>query len=416
MPKEASDVLELLVIADDLTGALDASVQLSLKGYRVAVTQDCTVPAQLAQDYDVLTIDTETRHVSSRDAYTCVYNVAKRAQEHSVAHFYKKCDSGLRGNVGSELTALLDATGAAKLNFVPAYPALGRVTRDGVQYVDEKPLAESVFAYDPLNAVTASKVADIIAQESQMATYDSHAADRHGIMIYDCADTEELRSIGSSLEKNDGFRVAAGCAGLLGTYPAPQMKHESVSVPQLNPNLTVVSGSVNSVTVSQLDYAQQQGFPRLHVPLDQIMQVNWNDTQINCFTDRCIEAVNNTHSVLVDSLGDRPDQVTTVEKSSTAITDAMGQLAAILEARRSATLMVVGGDTLASFFSHSKIRVLEPMREIVEGVVLTRFRGQDGWQYVITKSGAFSGRDVFCKILSLLQTQREGMHDGIRSI
>lgn len=201
MPKEASDVLELLVIADDLTGALDASVQLSLKGYRVAVTQDCTVPAQLAQDYDVLTIDTETRHVSSRDAYTCVYNVAKRAQEHSVAHFYKKCDSGLRGNVGSELTALLDATGAAKLNFVPAYPALGRVTRDGVQYVDEKPLAESVFAYDPLNAVTASKVADIIAQESQMATYDSHAADRHGIMIYDCADTEELRSIGSSLEK-----------------------------------------------------------------------------------------------------------------------------------------------------------------------------------------------------------------------
>ena len=36
--------------------------------------------------------------------------------------FYKKTDSTLRGNIGSEIAALMDACKMERLPFIPAYP------------------------------------------------------------------------------------------------------------------------------------------------------------------------------------------------------------------------------------------------------------------------------------------------------
>ena len=75
---------------------------------------------------------------------------------------YKKTDSVLRGNIGAELSAALQASEAEYLAFVPSYPAMNRITKNGIHYVDEIPLSESIFGRDPFNPVTESDVAKLI--------------------------------------------------------------------------------------------------------------------------------------------------------------------------------------------------------------------------------------------------------------
>ena len=63
-----SVMAELLVIADDLTGALDSGVQLAQKGQRVLVSLDCEHGIEHASQADVIVIDSESRHDDPRVA------------------------------------------------------------------------------------------------------------------------------------------------------------------------------------------------------------------------------------------------------------------------------------------------------------------------------------------------------------
>ena len=101
---------KLLILADDLTGSLDTGVQLSKKGYEVSVLAANTgIPADFKAD--VLVINTDTRHMKSSDAYRIISDLVKDAMSAGFRRFYKKTDSGLRGNVGAELSALLKESG-----------------------------------------------------------------------------------------------------------------------------------------------------------------------------------------------------------------------------------------------------------------------------------------------------------------
>lgn len=143
-------MIKLLMIADDFSGALDAGVQFAARGAatRVVTDLDCDF---LETDAEVLVMVAETRHLPPQKAYDVVYHVARNAREAGVPYIYKKTDSALRGNVGSELAAVMDAADADVMPFLPAFPKLNRVTRNGVHYVDGVPVAESIFGQDPLN-------------------------------------------------------------------------------------------------------------------------------------------------------------------------------------------------------------------------------------------------------------------------
>ena len=88
----------VLAIADDLTGALEVGALFAAAGMRSVVTAD------YADDFDdpVIVIDTETRHSLPGEAESIVES---RAGGWS-SLVYKKTDSTLRGNIGSELRAL----------------------------------------------------------------------------------------------------------------------------------------------------------------------------------------------------------------------------------------------------------------------------------------------------------------------
>jgi len=102
---------KLLIIADDFTGSLDTGIQFCKNGVRAKVVSDVNYDfATMGEDVSLIVINSDSRPLTPKDAYDRVYTVAKNAVANGIKYIYKKTDSGLRGNVGPELLAVMDAT------------------------------------------------------------------------------------------------------------------------------------------------------------------------------------------------------------------------------------------------------------------------------------------------------------------
>ena len=262
-------MLRLLMIADDFTGALDTGVQLAAHGIP---TQVVVGQADLsACSSTVLVVDTETRHLSAAKAAEAVARLTRSAVENGVGCIYKKTDSALRGNIGAELAALLKASGARNLPFLPAFPQIGRTTKKGVHYIDGVPVNESPFGIDPFEPVRCAEVTKLIHLQTEIPAQSLRpgetAADKTGILVYDAATAADLETAGRQLFQNGTPPVLAGCAGFAAFLPELLGLSDGsvVETPQLDPRLLVLCGSVNPITLRHMDTAEKAGFARLRL-------------------------------------------------------------------------------------------------------------------------------------------------------
>ena len=402
----------LLIIADDFTGALDTGVQFAARGIktRVVVGADAALTHQNA---DVLVVDTETRHLPAAQAYAAVEGLVQRAKYAGFAYLYKKTDSALRGNVGAELTALLSASGSRQLAFLPAFPQMNRVTKNGVQYIDGVPVTESPFGVDPFEPVRHAAVTDLLAEQTDLpaASFPALAADssvpaEDGILVFDAATVDELRSTGRALLNNGGLRVLAGCAGFGAVLPELLgLGGADVTCPALDPRLLVICGSVNAITLAQLDKAEQAGFTRLRLtPHQKLMPDYWRSADGRMTLDH-IEETLAAHPYNIietnDEGGNEPTATAadalglTREEMRVRIASGIGQLVGALFASPAVgTMLLTGGDTLLQCMNSVGVHELEPICEMEHGVVLARFGCGGTTRYVITKSGGFGQADL----------------------
>lgn len=402
----------LLIIADDFTGALDTGVQFAVRGIktRVVVGADAALTHQNA---DVLVVDTETRHLPAAQAYAAVEGLVQRAKYAGFAYLYKKTDSALRGNVGAELAALLSASSSRQLAFLPAFPQMNRVTKNGVQYIDGVPVTESPFGVDPFEPVRHAAVTDLLAEQTDLpaASFPALAADgsvpaEDGILVFDAATVDELRSTGRALLNNGGLRVLAGCAGFGAVLPELLgLGGADVTCPALDPRLLVICGSVNAITLAQLDKAEQAGFTRLRLtPHQKLMPDYWRSADGRMTLDH-IEETLAAHPYNIietnDEGGNEPTATAadalglTREEMRVRIASGVGQLVGALFASPAVgTLLLTGGDTLLQCMNSVGVHELEPICEMEHGVVLARFGCGGTTRYVITKSGGFGQADL----------------------
>ena len=408
--EEEGRMAKLLVIADDLTGALDSGVQLAGKGDRVLVSLDMEGGLVHAPEADVLVIDSESRHDTPEVAYQKVGRLVSEGLANGVLRIYKKTDSGLRGNVGAELAAVIDASGASHLNFVPAYPKQRRTTKQGIHCVDGQPLAKSVFAADPVNPVVCSKVSDLIHLQSDVAVQSwAGEVGTDGIVVFDCTTDDDMAGIATWLCENDFDAPMAGCAGLLEMLPrcsseaAPRQGYAT-----LNPRLVVVSGSVNAITSAQLDEGESRGAHRVHLPIKSILANGWTAAEASAFVNETIAAAGSNPVVLIDTLGDHLCKEELDCVATRKISDAAGLCASVVSKRAGHTTMVVGGDALVGFVHQVEATLLEPVDELFPGIVVARYEGSKASGTLITKSGAFGNVGLFHEIHQALVEKAEG--------
>lgn len=223
--------MNALIVADDLTGAMDTGHQFAAGGLETVVR----VNTRSVDDDDdapaVVAVTTETRYADVATARERVARVASTAEPDDSTLVYKKIDSTLRGNVVAELEATIDATGAALAVVAPAFPAAGRATRDGVHTVDGVPLSETEYADDENGPTTshlptlfaASRypvehvpLEDVAGGGETLAAIVRDAAGREGAQIrsFDATRSSHLAAIADAAARCDERVIFAGSGGL----------------------------------------------------------------------------------------------------------------------------------------------------------------------------------------------------------
>lgn len=163
-----------LIVADDLTGANASGVLLKNSGlYPLTLTGDLPSPgAAVLVGCDALLVPTDSRAVSPAIAYQRVKSATAALAAPAIRLYTKRIDSTLRGNVGPEIDAMLDALAVADgldrmAVVVPAYPQAGRVAAGGYLVVNGILLQRSDVARDPKTPVLTSRTLDLVKEGSR---------------------------------------------------------------------------------------------------------------------------------------------------------------------------------------------------------------------------------------------------------
>jgi uncharacterized protein YgbK (DUF1537 family) len=155
---------EISMIADDLAGACDTGIEFLDSVGCVTVVVDSDIPEMKNIQFEGLAVwNTESRSLSEYDAYSKVRRACEFAGAKAKRILLKKTDSAFRGHFGSEISAVMDALHAELCCVTPAIPDFGRITRNGIQYLNGLPIADSFYSKDPKQPVTESRVAEIVA-------------------------------------------------------------------------------------------------------------------------------------------------------------------------------------------------------------------------------------------------------------
>lgn len=431
-------MIKLLMIADDFTGALDSGVQLAVKGAKTRVILGNETEVLSGKglnggllDADVLAVDAETRHLSPREAYEAVYRLAKEAVRLGIPYLFKKTDSALRGNVGAELAALLDASGEPVLSFFPGFPRMDRITKGGIHYVEGIPVDQSVFGRDPFEPVKHSFIPDMIKEQSGLRVvcmpdqgkneqWDQPISGK-AICVYDSQTDEQMLMTGKKLYMEGRLHVMAGCAGLAEKIPAILgWNGMAKPLPRLHKRFLVICGSINPITKQQLAYAVEHGFLRERLNVKQKLCDRYfltpdgkKDLDLLCGTfmkqERMIIDTNDPEGT-EETWNYCQSRGIALEECRMRIAETLGILVkGLLERGLESTILVTGGDTLLGFLQQMDGQAITPVCEMASGTVLFQFQMGKKKLYGLSKSGGFGGRELMVELAEQIAGQQRSV-------
>ncbi|MHB8065070.1 MAG: four-carbon acid sugar kinase family protein [Ruminiclostridium sp.] len=404
--------MRLLVIADDFTGAMDTGVQFSKKGIATFVST-CTELDfdQIGQDIQVLVVDTESRHIVPDRAYETVYNLTRKAREYGIQYVYKKTDSTLRGNIGAELKAVMDACEGMPMMYVPAYPKTGRTTVNGQQFVDGIPLHETIYSKDLLNPIKSCSISEIILEQVEVKTVNATLEEavidlkaKDTIYIFDGQVDQDLINTGNSLNSKNKLMVTAGCAGFAECLSEIINFEKASDLEQIkSKNILVVSGSINEDSIYQVSFAEKFGFESILLTSEQKNTEGYMKTSLGEeLAEKIIKKITDAGRVIIKTVNHRED--IDVKDSAINIASSLGALTnQILSHGIKCSLVVFGGDTAIQIIEAIECVGLTPLEEIVPGVAVSKAIGKYGEVTLISKAGGFGERDVLLKIQDYLR-------------
>jgi len=412
---------KLLIIADDLTGANDVGAQFSKQGIPALVHTDMSSSLDSFVDYQVIVVNTESRHLESFTAATRVSDVVARGVRAGATHFYKKTDSTLRGNIGSELELFMRATGCNRLPFIPAFPKLKRTTRNGFHYVLDQQLHASAFTCDPLEPVTESFIPTILGKQTHVETRvvtnaeqkndDTNQFADEAIYIFDAVTNSDLSTAASAIERNDLARVTAGSSGFAECLPS-LISFYYQTFPNREPDgsMLVINGSINEVSLEQVIHAEQHGFSVITLAPEILLSEGQSFTdQVEKLVEKVVELSQRDIDVIITSSNESTTQrlVRGADNACQLVAMNLGELTRrILAEATFKFLTVFGGDTLSGVAKHCGWSSLLPRQEILPGVVVSGIPADLQGPLLISKAGGFGEVDVLTQIRSALRSSR----------
>ena len=418
-------------MADDLSGALDTGAAFAARGFSTVVVPHRSgwrTPAEClsrTRGCRVLVVDTATRHATPRTAAARVRGIVLEARRRGTRQFYKKTDSTLRGNLGSELTAFMRAAGIDTLPFAPAFPRVGRTTRHGRQLVDGVPLGSTAFARDALNPVRTGSIATILSEQSGLATTviprlalrkptretdgPSPSNSTPRVLSFDAEDDGDLLRIAMRLRSIGALGVTAGSGGFAAALAQTLARARPTTSPRrsepgaMSGPLLIVVGSRHAVGQAQSRFAAMNGFEVIDVPAS-VLRTRSTSPHWRAIRDRAVSLVARRRDVIV-SVPALSGSKRAMPGDAPGVASRLGRLAATIVTRHPvAALLASGGDTLAAATVACGWSRLTVHGEIAPGIACAA-TGDPRAPWVVSKAGGFGPETAWIDLRARLRAR-----------
>jgi uncharacterized protein YgbK (DUF1537 family) len=217
-------VADVLVVADDLTGANAAAAGFARSGFRsvtASAAERADVVAEMVSRFDVVVATTDSRHLPGAAAAARVAAVVRAGLPARLV--CNRIDTTMRGNVGVTTRTVLEEVAAANpgsrvvVLCAPAHPAADRQTIGGMQLLGGRRLEETEVARDARTPVHTSDVVAILREQAGLAVAAVPLATVTGDRDALVADVRRVLAEGAEVVVADATteehldRVAAAC-------------------------------------------------------------------------------------------------------------------------------------------------------------------------------------------------------------
>lgn len=333
-----------LILADDLTGALDSAVGFARPGVRVIVARNPgAVPYVLEADPDVLAINTASRELPEDRATSRVGKALSHLELSDYSVVMKKVDSRLKGNIAAETGELMRRLGARRCVASPAIPSMGRHVRNGA--------LEGAGVAAPIPLAGCFRCAVDVPEIVTDADLDALVAEG----------AEGVLWIG-----------ARGLAFALARRAGLSMPEKGV----LQSPLMIANGSRDPITRAQIA-ALPEGVNAIDAPNGGVRGVRMPD------------------GPLVLSISDGADTVPPQEAAARFAASAVG----LARDYKPGALLICGGETAQATLDRLGISSLQVIAELRPGLPLCEVRTGWGTIQIVTKSGGFGEPDLLAGIV-----------------
>ena len=413
-----------LIIADDLTGAADSAIAFARRGLPTRILMSGKRITD--ESAEVLAYDADTRRLAP----------ALAAERHRVgiqcfgapgAGIFKKIDSTLRGHPAVEIAAVLESLehyGRESFGVLaPAFPAMGRTTREGHVFVHGKPLEESEtwrrehgYPNADLGKILASagihagklSLAQVRAGEAELrealrAFAHGSTAHRNRIAICDAEHDGDLDIIAGASQFASGQSFVIGTAGLAHAIArrVPEIPRPEHRLPASSGGALIVVGSLS--TVSRQAARELAALPRvthLRIRAETLLNAELARLRAAAGGDAraALEAGND---VLVEIVADGEPDLAQGPRIA-------GALAVVLHAAMCSMsgMIVTGGETAAALLTELFVMEIDLLDEIEPGVCLGIARRSSSFP-LVTKAGAFGDSGSLVRAVEKLRMIRK---------
>jgi uncharacterized protein YgbK (DUF1537 family) len=420
------EMRQLLIIADDLSGAADCANACRSAGLSAVVAFDANHPCLSS---DVLAIDCDSRHLNAEEAAARVRD-GMRAFDLSDPDLmvFKKVDSALRGNVGAELAAALAEMRKTDLDgkrtvavMAPAFPLRGRTTVGGQQRVHGEPVHESeMWGHEGLTGPShipsmlarlglgcVSVDLDVI-RSGELALREElqRAAAAADVVVCDAETNDDLSAIAHASIALGPRTLWVGSAGLAYHLPhAAGMRccATKSELPALREGpILFVLGSMSSVSREQASaLAMDPAVHAIHVKARMLLG--------GSNTAAWKEVATRIESLLQsgwDTLVMLEAEEEIEQKDRRSLTNALGGMLAPLRDRVGA-LMASGGETARAVLVGWGAVSLQLLEEVEPGLPFSIAACGESSLAVLTKAGAFGEPDTWARCRAFLHDRKQ---------
>lgn len=424
------------IIADDLTGANDTSLQFHLNGCNTQILFDYSTAPEGKANTQAWAISTETRNVSAGEAVQVVSNVAKFLNDNfNIEYFYKKIDSTLRGNVAQESLAILNTIQWDAAAIVPAFPAEGRTTVGGYHLLKGIPIERTEVARDPQSPIAQSHIPTLLKQQINNPEIVGHISlmtimrgagpilvelnelikKNKKLIIFDAVSTTDLEQISLAIEKSNFNILPCGSAGLAQTLTKswlPEMSYQHIIkvIPRL-PVLIIIGSATDNTKIQVKKLIESDEFEPYIVQLSPQQVLSEASDE---FAGKIEEQLRLNNSAIIYSMPADGNSNAIIEYANqqgidsenvpSIVSDYMANLTQKIIKNQSAILILVGGETAYKCCNKLNSKHLQLIDEVEPTIPLCLDHNA---QWIVTKSGNLGTPNTLINILKYFKKHQE---------